>query len=84
MEGTTYKVVEIVGTSDISWEEAAKTAIEAAEESLRDLRVAEVTSLDTTVENGNVKSYRVRLNLSFKFHTIIKKIRDQERPEEVF
>ena len=67
MAGSTYTVVQLVGTSDKSWEEAAKTAVEAASESLRDLRIAEVMKLDLTIENGKVKSYRTRLNLSFKY-----------------
>jgi len=67
MAGSTYKIIELLGTSDNSWEEAASTAIETAGESLKDLRVAEVTKLDLTVENGKVKSYRARLNLSFKY-----------------
>ncbi|MFC1534549.1 dodecin family protein [Thermodesulfobacteriota bacterium] len=67
MAGTTYKIIELVGTSDKSWEEAAKTAIETAGESLKDLRIAEVTKLDVTVEDGKVKLYRARLNLSFKY-----------------
>jgi dodecin len=67
MAGSTYTVVQLVGTSDKSWEDAAKTAVEAASESLRDLRIAEVTKLDVTIENGKVKSYRTRLNLSFKY-----------------
>jgi flavin-binding protein dodecin len=84
MEGSTYKIIELVGTSDTSWEEAARTAIETAEESLRDLRIAEITKLDVTIENGKVQSYRTRLNVSFKYYTLIKKIKNQERPEEVF
>lgn len=67
MAGSTYKIIELVGTSDTSWEEAAKTAVETAGESLRDLRVAEVTKLDLTVEDGKVKSYRTRINVSFKY-----------------
>ena len=67
MAGSTYKIIELVGTSDKSWEEAAKTAIETAGESLKDLRIAEVTKLDVTVEGGKVKSYRARLNVSFKY-----------------
>jgi hypothetical protein len=65
--GSTYTIIELVGTSDISWEDAAKTAVETASGTLRDLRVAEVLKLDMTVENGKVKSYRARLNLSFKY-----------------
>ena len=67
MAGSTYKIIELVGTSDSSWEDAAKGAIETAGESLKDLRVAEVTKLDMTVENGKVSSYRARLNVSFKY-----------------
>ena len=65
--GSTYTIIELVGTSDTSWEEAAKTAVETASGTLRDLRVAEVVKLDMAVEDGKVKSYRVRLNLSFKY-----------------
>jgi dodecin len=67
MAGSTYKIVELVGTSDKSWEEATAIAIETAGESLKDLRIAEITKLDVTIENGKVKTYRARLNLSFKF-----------------
>lgn len=67
MAGSTYKIIELVGTSDKSWEEAAATAVETAGSSLKDLRVAEVTKLDMTIENGKVSSYRARLNLSFKY-----------------
>ncbi len=66
--GSTYNIVELVGTSDTSWEEAAKLAVETAGESLRDLRVAEIIRLDMTVENGKVKSFRARVNVSFKYH----------------
>jgi flavin-binding protein dodecin len=67
MSGSTYTIVELVGTSPKSWEDAAKTAIETAAETLRDLRVAEVVKLDMTVENGKVSQYRARVNLSFKY-----------------
>ncbi len=67
MAGTTYKIVELVGTSDTSWEDAAKTAVETAGESLKDLRIAEVTKLDMIITNGKVTSYRARVNLSFKY-----------------
>jgi len=67
MAGSTYKIIELVGTSDKSWEEAAKTAIDTAGSSLRDLRIAEITKLDVTIENGKVTSYRARLNVSFKY-----------------
>jgi flavin-binding protein dodecin len=68
MAGSTYKIIELVGTSDTSFEEAVKTAVETAGETLRDLRVAEVTRLDVVVENGKVTRYRARVNLSFKYH----------------
>jgi len=67
MAGSTYKIIELVGTSDTSWEEAAKTAVETAGGSLKDLRIAEVTKLDMTIENGKVTAYRARLNISFKY-----------------
>jgi flavin-binding protein dodecin len=67
METSTYNIVQLVGTSNKSWEEAAKTAVETAAGSLRDLRIAEVTRLDMTVEKGKVKLYRARVNLSFKY-----------------
>jgi flavin-binding protein dodecin len=67
MEGSTYNIVQLVGTSDKSWEDAAKTAVETAAGSLRDLRIAEVTRLDMTVEKGKVKLYRARVHLSFKY-----------------
>ena len=67
MPGSTYKIIELVGTSDTSWEEAAKTAITTAGESLKDLRIAEITKLDVTVEGGKIKAYRARLNVSFKY-----------------
>jgi flavin-binding protein dodecin len=65
--GSTYKIIELVGTSDTSWEDAAKTAVETAGETLKDLRIAEVTKLDMTLEEGKVVSYRARLNVSFKY-----------------
>lgn len=62
-----YVVNEVVGTSTKSWEDAAKVAIETAAKSVKDLRIGEVVKQDVTVENGKVASYRVRLNISFKF-----------------
>lgn len=67
MAGSTYKIIELVGTSDQSWEDAAKTAVETAGASLKDLRIAEITKLDMTIENGKVTSYRARINVSFKY-----------------
>ena len=65
---STYQIIEIVGTSKTSWEEAAKIAVETAGTSLRDLRIAEVVKLDMVVEDGKVSNYRARINLSFKYH----------------
>ncbi|MBV8473409.1 MAG: dodecin domain-containing protein, partial [Hyphomicrobiales bacterium] len=62
-----YKVIELIGTSASSWEDAAKTAVERAGKSLRDLRVAEVIEQDMIVENGKVEGYRTKLKLSFKY-----------------
>ena len=67
MAGSTYKIIELVGTSSQSWEDAARTAVETAGESLKDLRIAEVTKMEMTVENGKVTSFRARLNVSFKY-----------------
>jgi len=66
-KGSTYNIIELVGTSDKSWEEAAKLAVETAAETVRDLRVAEVIQLDMTVEDGKVASYRAKVNVSFKY-----------------
>jgi dodecin len=62
-----YKVVELIGTSTQSWEDAARNAVETARGSLRDLRVAEVVKMDLTIEDGKVQSYRTRLQLSLKY-----------------
>ena len=67
MAGSTYKIIELVGTSDKSWEDAAKNAVETAGGSLQDLRIAEVIQMDMTLENGKVTSYRTRLKVSFKY-----------------
>jgi len=67
MAESVYKVIELVGTSTESWEKAAAAAVGRAGESLRDLRVAEVSDLDMTIENGSVKSYRAKVKVSFKF-----------------
>jgi flavin-binding protein dodecin len=63
----TYKVIELVGSSNVSWEEAAKNAVETASKTLRDLRIAEVKQLDMKIEGGKIAAFRVRLNLSFKY-----------------
>ena len=62
-----YRVTEIIGTSPTSWEAAAKNAVETAAQSLRDLRVAEITKLDMKIEDGKVVAYRARVSLSFKY-----------------
>ena len=62
-----YRVTEIIGTSKTSWEDAAKSAVEAAGKSLRDLRVAEIGKLDMKIEDGKVVAYRARVTLSFKY-----------------
>ena len=62
-----YKIVEVVGTSTRSWEEAAKNAVETASRTLRDLRVAEVVKQDMKLEKGKIKAYRTRVLLSFKY-----------------
>lgn len=62
-----YKIVEVVGTSSKSWEEAASVAVATAAKTLRDLRIAEVTKLDMKVEDGKVVAYRARVSLSFKY-----------------
>jgi flavin-binding protein dodecin len=62
-----YKVIELVGTSTESWEKAATAAVEMAAQSLRDLRVAEVVELDLQLENGQVKAYRAKVKVSFKY-----------------
>lgn len=67
MTEAVYKVVEIIGTSTESWEKAAKTAVERASKTLRDLRVAEVVEQDLVITNGQVEAYRTKLKLSFKY-----------------
>ncbi len=67
MPDSVYKVIELVGTSAESWEDAAKRAVETASKSLEDLRIAEVAKLDMKVENGKIVAYRARIHLSFKY-----------------
>lgn len=62
-----YKIVEVVGSSTSSWEDAARAAVESAAKTLRDLRVAEVTKLDMKIEDGKVVAYRARVSMSFKY-----------------
>jgi len=67
MAESVYKVIELVGSSTESWEKAAQAAVERAAQSLRDLRVAEVTAQDVVVENGKVEAYRTKVQVSFKY-----------------
>jgi hypothetical protein len=67
MDGSIYKIIEVVGTSKNSWEEAAKNAVETAGKSLEDLRVAEIVKLDMTIDKGKISAYRSRVNISFKY-----------------
>jgi flavin-binding protein dodecin len=64
-----YRVTEIIGVSEKSWEEAAREAVKTAAATVRGLRVAEVIRQDVTIENGQVKNFRVRLGMSFKYET---------------
>jgi flavin-binding protein dodecin len=64
-----YRIIDVVGVSENSWEDAGRAAIETAAGSLRDLRVAEVTKMDMKVENGKVTAFRTRVALSFKYET---------------
>ena len=68
MESSVYKILEIVGTSATSWEDAAKVAVDTVSKTLEDLRIAEVAKQDVTIEKGKVTGYRVRLTVSFKYH----------------
>jgi dodecin len=65
--GGVYRVIDVVGVSTVSWEDAAKRAVETAAGSLRDLRIAEVTRMDVTVDDGKVSAFRTRVALSFKY-----------------
>ena len=67
MSDSVYKIIELVGTSPISWEDAAKNAIGKATKSLRDLRIAEVSAMDIHLNEGEIECYRTRVKLSFKF-----------------
>ncbi len=67
MPDSVYKVIEIVGTSEKSWEDAGRVAVEKAGQTLENLRIAEVTAQDLKIENGKVVAFRTKLSLSFKF-----------------
>lgn len=68
MDGQMYKVIELIGTSSESWEQAAKNAVEEAAKHLKDLRIGEVTEMDMQVSEGKVVSFRTKVNVSFKYH----------------
>ncbi len=67
MPNSTYKIIELVGSSTKSWEEAARHAVETASKSLKDLRIAEISELDMKIEEGKVVAYRARVKVSFKY-----------------
>ena len=67
MADSVYKVIELVGSSETSWEDAAKSAVQKASKTLRDLRIAEISELDMKIEDGKVTAYRARVKLSFKY-----------------
>ena len=67
MADSVYRVTELVGTSSESWEKAAASAVETASQTLRDLRIAEVVELDLQLEDGQVRAYRARIKVSFKY-----------------
>lgn len=67
MPDTVYKIIELVGTSTESWEKAASAAVAKAAESLRDLRIAEISQLDMQLNNGKVEAYRAKVKVSFKY-----------------
>ena len=67
MPESTYKIIELVGTSAKSWEDAAKSAVETASKSLKDLRIAEISELDMRLEKGKVAAFRARVKVSFKY-----------------
>jgi dodecin len=69
MANSVYKIIELVGTSDVSWEEAAKAAVDKAGKSLKNLRIAEISKLDMKIEDGKVVGYRARVNVSFKYES---------------
>jgi len=66
-DSAVYRVTDVIGTSKVSWEDAAKNAVETAATSLRDLRIAEIGKLDMKIEDGKVVAYRARVSLSFKY-----------------
>jgi hypothetical protein len=69
MSDSIYKVIELVGSSEKSWEDAANNAVKEAAKTLKNLRIAEITKLDMKIEDGKVSAYRARVNLSFKYES---------------
>jgi len=69
MSESVYTIIDLVGSSTVSWEDAAKNAVNRAAETLKDLRIAEITKLDMKVEDGKVVAYRARVKLSFKYQS---------------
>jgi dodecin len=69
MSDSVYRVTEVIGVSPNSWEEAARSAVETAAKTIRDLRVAEATRFDLTIQDGGIVTYRVRLGISFKYES---------------
>jgi len=67
MSNSVYKIIELVGTSKTSWEDAANNVVKKASETLRDLRIAEVAAMDMNIKDGEIESYRTKVKLSFKF-----------------
>ncbi len=69
VDGDVYKIIELVGTSTTSWEDAVRAVVERANKTLRDLRIAEVKELDVRLENGRIAEYRAKVRLSFKYES---------------
>ena len=67
MSESVYKIIELVGTSEVSWEKAAENAVLRASRTLRDLRIAEISKLDMTIKDGKIEFYRARVTISFKY-----------------
>ncbi len=69
MSGHLYKVIELVGSSSESWEKAAASVVEESAKHLKDLRIGEITSMDVQIAEGKISAYRVKVKVSFKYHT---------------
>jgi flavin-binding protein dodecin len=68
MPDSVYKIITLIGTSNVSWEKAAAAAVETAAKTLKDLRIAEIEELDMQIENGKITNYRAKVRVSFKYH----------------